>query len=132
MILRITFNDNDYQNVLENIGESMFGLYSYYRTTRLANKDDEVSIKEYVENSKLFDKYLEMIQDEEPFTKQQKLQFIDLIRKNIEAYIEDKYKSVGDYLIKELKVSIVQKVGDEWHNGEVLYYFPMNDAYIIM
>lgn len=132
MILKITFNDNDYQHVLENIGENMFSLYSYYRMTRLANKSDEVSIKEYVENSKLFDKYLEMIQDEEPFTKQQKLQFIDLIRKNIEAYIEDKYKSAGDYLIKELKVSIVQKVGDEWHNGEVLYYFPLNDAYIIM
>lgn len=110
----------------------MLGLYSYYRTTRLANKDDEVSLKEYVENSKLLDKYLRMIPDEEQFTKQQKLQFIDLIKKNIEAYIEDKYKSVGDYLIKELKISIVQKVGDEWHNGEVLYYFPMNDAYIIM
>ena len=132
MILRITFNDNDYQNVLENIGENMFRLYSYYRMTRLANKSDEVSIKEYVENSKLFDKYLGMIQDEEQFTKQQKLQFIDLIKKNIEAYIEDKYKSAGDYLIKELKISAVQKVGDEWHNGEVLYYFPMNDAYIIM
>ena len=90
MILKITFNDNDYQNVLENIGESMFGLYSYYRTTRLANKDDEVSLKEYVENSKLFDKYLGMIQDEEQFTKQQKLQFIVLIKKKIEAYIEDK------------------------------------------
>ena len=35
-------------------------------------------------------------------------------------------------MIKELKISAVQKVGDEWHNGEVLYYFPMNDAYIIM
>ena len=80
MILKITFNDNDYQNVLENIGENMFRLYSYYRMTRLANKSDEVSIKEYVENSKLFDKYLGMIQDEEQFTKQQKLQFIDLIK----------------------------------------------------
>lgn len=132
MILKITFNDNDYQDVLENIGESMFGLYSYYRTTRLAKKDDEASLKEYVENSKLFDKYLGMIQEEEQFTKQQKTQFIDLIEKNLETYIEDKYKSAGDYLIKELKVSIVQKVGDEWHNGEVLYYFPLNDAYIIM
>lgn len=129
MILRITFNDNDYQNILEDIGKNMFSLYSYYRTTRLANKDDEISLKEYVENSELFDKYLEMIQDEEQFTKAQKAQFIDLIRKNIEAYIEDKYK---DYLIKELKVSVIQKVGDEWHNGEVLYYFPLNDAYIIM
>lgn len=132
MILKITFNDNDYYSVLKNIGEDMFSLYSYYRMTRLANKSDEVSIKEYVENSKLFDKYLGMIQDEEPFTKQQKAQFIDLIKKNIEAYIEDRYKSAGDYLIKELKVSVVQKVGDEWHNGEVLYYFPLNDAYIIM
>lgn len=132
MILKITFNDNDYYSILKNIGESMFGLYSYYRTTRLVNKDDEVSLKEYVENSKLLDKYLGMIQDEEQFTKQQKLQFIDLIKKNIEAYIEDRHKSAGDYLIKELKISVVQKVGDEWHNGEVLYYFPLNDAYIIM
>lgn len=132
MILKITFNDNDYYSILKNIGESMFELYSYYRTTRLVNKDDEVSLKEYVENSKLFDKYLGMIQDEEQFTKQQKLQFIDLIKKNIEAYIEDRHKSAGDYLIKELKISVVQKVGDEWHNGEVLYYFPLNDAYIIM
>ena len=132
MILKITFNDNDYYSILKNIGENMFSLYSYYRMTRLANKSDEVSIKEYLENSKLFDKYLGMIQDEEQFTKQQKLQFIDLIKKNIEAYIEDRHKSAGDYLIKELKISAVQKVGDEWHNGEVLYYFPLNDAYIIM
>lgn len=132
MILKITFNDNDYYSVLKNIGESMFGLYSYYRATRLANKNDEVSLKEYVENSKSFDKYLRMIQDEESFTKQQKEQFIDLIKQNLEAYLEDNYRTEADYLIEELKVSIIKSVGDEWYNGEILFYFPMNDSYIIM
>ena len=130
--MKITFNDNDYQNVLENIGESMFGLYSYYRTTRLANKDGGISLKEYVENSKLFDKYLGMIHDEEQFTEQQKEQFIDLIKQNLEACLEDNYKTEADYLIKELKVTTIKSIGDEWHNGEILFYFPMNDSYIIM
>lgn len=129
MILKITFNDNDYQKILENIGNKMYGLYSYYRMTRLKSEDKTM---EYVENSKLFDKYLGMIQEEEQFTKKQKEQFIDLIKQNLEAYLEDNYRTEADYLIEELKVSIIKSVGDEWHNGEILFYFPMNDSYIIM
>lgn len=132
MIIKITFHDNDFKNVLEKIGRNMCILYSYYRLTRLVDIDDPEKIKEYCDNAKEFDKYLKMIQDEEKFTPVDKGLFLRLIIKSVKAWIEDTYPDDAKYLTDRLEIEIVDSVKDQWENGEVLYYFPMNDQYLIM
>lgn len=131
MIFRITFNDNDYQNVLEKIGKNMFCLYSYYRTHRLVDTDEPEKIKEYIEDAKDMDKFLKRMQNEDEFTANDKGRLVRLLLRNIRAYIEDYQVEQGEYLCKELSVEIVESVDSKYENSEVLYYFPILEQYII-
>lgn len=132
MIFRITFRDNDFRNILENIGNNMLSIYSYYRMTRLANKDDNESIKEYVDNSKLQDQLLYKLSDEKEFTNTEKALLITLLNKSIKAYIEDNTsKENAEYLINNLDISLQETIDSKFENDEVLYYFPIINKYVI-
>lgn len=131
MIFRITFEDNDYQEVLKRLGDKMFGLYSYYRSQRLSKSDDPEIIKEYCDNAKQMDAFLSRIQDEDDFTANDKGRLVRMMLQNIRAYIEDMFVDDAEYLNSEIEFSIEETIDGSDENGEVLYYFPMQDQYII-
>lgn len=134
MIIRATFHDNDFERPL--ISFFSRGLYGALRwaNKELGDKEnpttDELLL--YKETSILIDKYLRMIQDEKEFSDKDKDQLKVLLEKAYNTYLTNLYSENAEYLIKSLDISLIDKVEDKWENGEVLYYFPMHDKYIVM
>ena len=134
MIIRVTFHDNDFERLL--IGFFSKGLYGAlgWANKELRDKEDPTpnELLLYKETSILIDKYLSMIQDEKEFSIEDKSQLKALIEKAFKLYLNTLYQESAEYLIKSLDISLIDKVEDKWENGEVLYYFPMHDKYIVM
>ena len=134
MIIRVTFHDNDFERPL--IGFFSRGLYGALRwaNKELGDKEDPTTdeLLLYKETSILIDKYLRMIQDEKEFSIEDKSQLKALIERAFKLYLNTLYQESAEYLIKSLDISLIDKVEDKWENGEVLYYFPMHDKYIVM
>ena len=134
MIIRVTFHDNDFERPL--IGFFSKGLYGAlgWANKELRGKEDPTpnELLLYKETSILIDKYLGMIQDEKEFSIEDKSQLKALIEKAFKLYLNTLYQESAEYLIKSLDISLIDKVEDKWENGEVLYYFPMHDKYIVM
>ena len=134
MIIRVTFHDNDFERPLISFFSK--GLYGALRwaNKELRDKEDPTpnELLLYKETSILIDKYLSMIQDEKEFSIEDKSQLKALIEKAFKLYLNTLYQESAEYLIKSLDISLIDKVEDKWENGEVLYYFPMHDKYIVM
>lgn len=134
MIIRVTFHDNDFERPLISFfSKGLYGALGW-ANKELRDKEDPTSneLLLYKETSILIDKYLSMIQDEKEFSIEDKSQLKALIEKAFKLYLNTLYQESTEYLIKSLDISLIDKVEDKWENGEVLYYFPMHDKYIVM
>ena len=58
-----------------------------------------------------------------PLTKEDKKQFLKILKDALDCYLYFEYTEDYDYLKKNLKLSFVQTIKDEDMNGEVIYYF---------
>ena len=130
MIIRFTVNDNDYKEVIEKFFNK--GLYLMLCYVKKGLTDSEQDMKLYVRYSTLIDKYCKMIQDEKIFNVNDANDLCFMLKDAFNKYLEEKDFKAKDYLKENLDISIVDSVKDKWENGEVLYFFPMHDKYIIM
>lgn len=130
MIIRATVNDNDYKEVLEKFFSK--GLYLMLCYVKKGLTDSEQDMKLYVRYSTLIDKYYKMIQDEKIFNVNDANDLCFMLKDAFNKYLEEKDFEAKEYLKENLDISIVDSVKDKWENGEVLYFFPMHDKYIIM
>ena len=131
MIIRVSFNDNDFQELLES--QFKFGLVTPFLTIKslYANASDAIHLKKYKDVDDLQTKITRKIFAEKKLTKTEQQQLIDIIREAYSIKIESNYTHVKTYLIKNLSVKIIPSFKDMWENGEVLYYFSTPDKYII-
>lgn len=124
MIIRATFNDNDFTQILEAyFYKFKFCNYNlYYKNCK--------DLKEYVDKSiKSADLIRKITFETDKMTKEELKQFINIIKESIEEYLLVNYKTDYDYLVKHLKVSLLKSCSDKWENGEVVYYFINKDKY---
>lgn len=124
MIIRTTFNDNDYTDYLEEYWND-FMFKNYYAEVDLyKHKDDYDSLLKYrnlyIEYHDLLDK---IILDKKDITEEDLKHFKDLIKRSIIAFIKYECLDSIKYLEDNLKIDIVNKVDDTWENREVILFF---------
>lgn len=130
MIIRATFHDNDFQNVLEGFFNKGLYLMLCHIKNGLTDSNEDTML--YVRYSTLIDKYCKMIQDEKIFSKDTQQDFVNMLGEAFDKYIEQNYSDNAEYLKENLELEIINSVKDKWENGEVLYFFPMHEKYVIM
>lgn len=136
MIIRYTFNDNDYTQIIEKYIEE-FGPFA--RWVPNSNVDKIIELKTQYDNYN--DKYMSQERD---ITKGQ---YINLkkrltieLYKHFKAYINNiqensNWSTSGfdakhlieskDYILKNIKIKLVRNIPDQWENGEVTYFYHM-------
>lgn len=135
MILKFTFNDNDFTQIIEK----------FFEEGGFFNGNNFNTISNFVSFKHNITKYSEIvnIEDKNKLGKE----IIDTIIKSFEIYIvninpNSNWNTVGftakdlaeskPYILDNLKVSIVNEISDKWQNGEVIYYFTSNNKYLTM
>ena len=123
MIIRMTVNDNDFTEVVEDFAKNLYGhLFAI-------PSPDNYKPGEYVEKViRPKDKLRQILNPnnlDKP-TKEDKAFVCECVRKAWEAYLYNRYYSTDSnlgYLLKEFRVSTTYTMHDKWENGEVVYCF---------
>lgn len=123
MIVRITVNDNDYTQCLEKIVPELVIKAQDYLVSRTGSA--HIIWKNYK-------KFCDIIGPETgALTETQKEFAVSVFRKTLEYLIRKKFDAEhSKYMLNDLRVSIVDTYEEKWENGEVLYYFTLNDKYL--
>lgn len=123
MILRITVNDNDYTQCLEKVVPGLVIKAQHYLVSRAGNA------RTVWKNYKKFGDVIDP--NTETLTEKQKGFAVSVFRKTLEYLIQKKFDAEhSKYILNDLRVSIVDTYEEKWENGEVLYYFTINDKYL--
>lgn len=131
MIIKFTFNDNDFTHILENFFSEQNSNSIMYYLKRFEKDDDIETLKNYRKYSNLIREYANKV-SENTINDVEIAEFIKILKDSITDYISDKYKENLEYLSKSLNISIQKSLTDKWENGEVVYYFIRCDKYIVM
>lgn len=126
MIIRVTFEDNDFMDFLEEYFKYDFLTY---REKRLITDMTPEGLKEWKKIKITSDTLLKKLLYDEPIDKHT---FKNFLTEDLNYYIQNKGGDSVNYLLKNLNIQILDKVGSQWENGEVLYYFCAQAKYIIM
>ena len=127
MIIKTTFNDNDFTNILEKYWDR-FMFDNYYKAVEDIEdlrlyRDLKIDMEELLQKA---------VYKEADLTAKEESQFEDYIKQSILAFIKKRYPSNLDYLKDQLYVNIRLTVKDKDENGEVVYYFLKHQKYITM
>lgn len=130
MIIKITFNDNDYTQLIERYLDSKDG-HSFTSFSRILdhwlNEEDYSMVKSTSNTRALFRDYIIdgitklSLKDKLTFEEMLYTEFMDWVKENSTSY---------DYLKDNLKITITNRMTSKWENGEVVYYFPSQFKYI--
>lgn len=132
MIIKITFNDNDFTQVLECFFDRPLFSGLNYCLKKYSVDNAPETLNTYRNLSVLIENYLHKLQDEKNFTEEDKTHFIEILKESLLDFIKDRYSKDLDYLSKQLTITIQNSVTDHWENGETVYYFPTHNKYITM
>ena len=127
MIIKTTFNDNDFTNILEKYWDR-FMFDNYYKAVEDIEdlrlyRDLRIDMEELLKKA---------IYNETDLTAKEESQFEDYIKQSILAFVKKEYPSNLDYLKDQLYINIRLTVKDKDENGEVVYYFLKHQKYITM
>ena len=144
MIVKYTFNDNDFTQVIEEYLRELGPFYAF-------NYPSFTGLNEFKELLRQYDNYNDKYYMEKDITKEEykeiKKKLHTILKANIIQYMANVKPGSGwstdgmeaedlirnlEYLINNIKVSIVKSVPDQWENGEVVYYITSWDNYIVM
>lgn len=118
MIVKTTFNDNDYTSLLEKYWSKFLFCNSRCAINKLEGR-------EYVDASIELDDLLQkVIYQEDQLTVKELKRFTEIIKDSIIEFLKIKKldESTIKYLTKQLEVHIEFKIEDKDLNGEVVYY----------
>lgn len=120
MIIKLTFNDNDFTDILYSFAKNMFinltcGIKSSY------------SREEYEKFNKLLNPNIC-----EQLTEEDKKTIIKRCKEQIEEFIVHCTEKESEvvYLKQTLKVEIIETLEDKWENGEVVYWLQHSGAVV--
>lgn len=127
MIIKTTFNDNDYTNILEKYWDRFY-FDNYYKAV-----DNIEDLKAYKDaRLDMEDLLNKAIYNEDTITVSEVRRFEKYIVDSILAYVKEFYNDDSDYLKENLFVNIRLSITDKDCNGEVVYYFLKHKKYITM
>lgn len=144
MIVKYTFKDNDFTQVIEEYLREFGPFYAF-------NYPSFAGLTEFKELLKKYDNYNDKYYMEKDITKEEykeiKKKLHTILKANIIQYMANVKPGSGwssdgmnsddlirnlEYLINNIKVSIVRSISDQWENGEVVYYITSWNNYIVM
>lgn len=125
MIIKATFNDNDFTYILDNFfieGVMFYTNRIRYKLKLYKSKED---VRKYVELDTEIENLIRkfVFGTDASITKEDKKQFLKILKDALDCYLYSEYTEDYDYLKKNLKLGFVQTIKDEDMNGEVIYYF---------
>lgn len=127
MIIKTTFNDNDFTYLLKGYWDQ-FWFKNYYLAI---NKIEDA--KQYREERIDAEEILEKIfYNEDKTTVKELRKFENIISNSILEYIKENDLENYEYLKRRLCVNIRLVISDKDENGEKLYYFIKQKQYIVM
>lgn len=122
MIIRITVNDNDFQNVLEKFCGNFYNVITY-SATKITDIGESIRLEKEIRN--LFNPNVDI-----ELTNEVKKRMKRIIRESFKMFVEKNYKKDAEYLIDSLCVDILSRMEDRWENGEVFYWFQHSNKYL--
>lgn len=131
MIIRVTFRDNDFTEALENYFKYNFLTATEEKYVKGNSEEDLIAWREARDARDTFEKIL---RDKNKFPEVEKRYFTRFLTLDILNYILSEPTLAKDflYLKKNLKISVLNVIGEQWQNGEYVYYFPMHHKIITM
>lgn len=129
MILKMTFNDNDFTDLLFSFAKNM-----HVYTTVGVKPTSSLSTEELIENRKDWKKYNDLLNPniKTTHTEEEKEIILERCKDKLEEYITYYATSerTKEYLKKNLKVEMLKSLEDKWENGEVVYWLQHSGAVI--
>lgn len=123
MIIKITFHDNDYSELLDQFAEN----FCYQRFRLLNTIEDE----EFQNNIKLRDHWNILMNPTTDDIKEDDVyrSCLAILHKYMEEYIEEdeEYEDDLSYLMQHLSITLLTDYESKRENGEVLYIFLRGD-----
>ncbi len=134
MIIKITFHDNDYEEVLEYIArdleENLFGVI-YPINSRNVSKEQFI---EYVNSRQKYDELMHPNTDWKELTSEDK----GFLLKIFNTYVNSKNKDFlvccddpDSYLLDNFTITLDNTFIEQWENGENLYFFTRSRSWLI-
>ena len=125
MIIKATFNDNDFTYILDNFFVEGVMFYTNRIRYKLKLYKSKEAARKYVELDTEIENLIRkfVFGTDTNITKEDKKQFLKILKDALDCYLYFEYTEDYDYLKKNLKLSFVQTIKDEDMNGEVIYYF---------
>lgn len=124
MILRITVNDNDFTQYLEQFAQDP-AIVNYTRI-RIDNKT--LSTDELLEFFNSHQRFSELFYNTIKYTPELATELCNMITKNWELFVKYMLKlekwqdeDTREYLIKNFEVKFQKSLTPKWQNGEVVY-----------
>lgn len=130
MIIKATFNDNDFTDYLEQFFDEFY-VNLYLCLDELEQKSKEEFNKKWFELDNIYKRTGEKVGT---LTKNEISYFLDSVKQSIITYLKNLKlePSTITYLAEELKVKCVKQISDTCKNNEVVYYFTMHHKCISM
>lgn len=144
MIIKYTFNDNDFTQVIEKYLEEFGPFYAF-------NYNMYNGLDEFKKLLSQYDDYMDKYSEDKELTKEEfnklKNKLLIILKDNFTNYINNirinsnwhtdgldaiDLQNSKNYILKNIKISIVKSIPDQWENGEVVYYITSNQKYITM
>ena len=130
MILRITVNDNDFTEELEQFAKDIEGCQYLWKTCKAENA--LLTQDEKLELFKRMERFRELFYNTDKYTPELASELCDFVKQNWENFVnyvmsdhdywdeEDKVR-IRKYLIRDFKVKFQKSFTPKWENGEVVY-----------
>lgn len=144
MIIKYTFKDNDFTQVIETYLDEFGPFYimnfptnlAYDKFKELLKKYDDYYDKYSEEKDITLDEVKEIRKELTTMLKANFAQYISNIRPNSNWHTEG-MDAIGlqdnkEYILNHIHIEIVKSVTDQWENGEAVYYFTSNMKYVTM
>ena len=134
MIIKVSFYDNDFTQLLEEFFNKFWtNIFLLIEKHKNDLHQSILDNDKFLEFEKLYKKTGEKFKT---LNEDEKQQILEYIKENIIEYVSksklDREETTLTYLKKSLRLEFVDSIKDEWKNGEVVYYFTMADKYVTM
>ena len=142
MILKVTFKDNDFTQLLECFFENGEMLkrtfYSEARNTITDIDSNSRILYEMIVKDDEFEEFArDILLDNKCHVTEKHDRLIELVKEKIIIFLERNITRIGDldqksieYLKSTLDVEILTSMINKWENGEICYYYYDNNKFI--
>ena len=122
MIIRLSVEDNDFQELLEKYASKLF--------LNITEDGEELTVDNAMHKYDIMDKTNKILNPNchHKLTKEDEIFLEEQIRKSFAYFCEKRKPSSKDYLVSKLTIKFLKSMTDKWENGEACYWFQHSGA----